>query len=98
VGAAAIFDALALLAARQKRYELAVRLFGSRWCRGYANLLSPIEKEWRAGDWTAMREELGKARFEALYEEGKSITFEQFIDLVQEVIGGLFSLNRSALG
>ena len=87
-GADTIFDALALLAARQKWYDLAIRLFGSRWCRGYANLLSPIEKEWREGDWTAMREALGEERFEALYEEGQSITFQQFIELVQAVLDG----------
>jgi tetratricopeptide (TPR) repeat protein len=81
-----IFDALALLAARQKRYDLAARLFGSRWCRGYANLLSPTEKAWRAGDWTAMRADLGESRFEELYAEGKIMTYEQAVALSEKVL------------
>ena len=83
---ASLIDTLALLAVRQKRYELAARLFGSRWCRGYAYFLSPIERASREADCTAVREALGEARFEALYEEGKSITFEQFIELADEVL------------
>ena len=66
--------------------ETAARLFGSRWCRGYFHCLSPVEKEWRESDWDTMRAGLGGERFEALYAEGKSLTYEQALNLAREVL------------
>ena len=80
------FDGVALLALKKGKMAAAARLFGGRWCRGYAHLLSPIEKAWRQADWEAMQVALGEARFERLYEEGKSMTYEQAVDLAQEIV------------
>ena len=82
-----LFDALALLAARQKQMEHAARLFGSRWCRGHAHLLSPVERAWREADWAAMQADLGEARFAELYEQGRQMSYDQTIKLAQEVCG-----------
>jgi hypothetical protein len=80
------FDGLALYAARTSRIEAAARLFGSPWCRAYVNFLSPIEKEWHQSDWDAMQAALGEQHFEQLFEQGKSMTYEQTVDLAREIL------------
>jgi hypothetical protein len=80
------FDGVALLALKRGVMEAAVRLFGSRWCRGYTHFLSSIEKEWRQPDWDATRAALGEEQFEGLYEAGRSMTFVQAIDLASEIV------------
>jgi len=80
------FHGVATYTARLKKMEASARLFGSRWCRAYAHYLSPIEKEWRQEDWEGMQAALGKADFEQLYEEGKSMTYEQAIDLATKSV------------
>jgi tetratricopeptide (TPR) repeat protein len=80
------FDGVALLALRKGSMEAAAHLFGSRWCRGYANFLSPIEKAWRQPDWEAMQAVLGEEQFEDLHESGKSMTFPQAVDLASEIV------------
>jgi len=83
---APVLDGLALFALKKGLMEEAARLFGSRWCRGYTHFLSPIEKEWRAADWNAMRNTLGDDQFEQLYEIGRVMTFAQAVDLAREIV------------
>jgi tetratricopeptide (TPR) repeat protein len=80
------FDGLALLALKKGLMAAAARLFGSRWCRGYAHFLSPIEKEWRQPDWDAMQAALGNDQFERIYESGRSMTFKEAVNLANEIV------------
>jgi predicted ATPase/class 3 adenylate cyclase len=80
-------DGIALLAARQGRSELAVRLFGTRWCRGYYNLLAPPERVTRTTVLAELRSQLGEERFAQLSQEGQSMTFMQMLETVQELLG-----------
>jgi tetratricopeptide (TPR) repeat protein len=77
-------DGLALLAVRQGQMERAARLFGTRWCRGYAHFLSPIEQAWRQADLAEMQAILGEARYAQLYEEARTMTFMQAVALALE--------------
>ena len=80
------FDGTATYAARMAMMESAARLFGSRWCRAYEHFLSPIEETWREDDWTAMRNVLGEEGFERLYADGQSMTYEQALTLVKDIL------------
>ena len=90
------FDAVALLALKKGVMTAAARLFGSRWCRGYAHFLSPIEKAWRQADWEAMQAVLGEERFESIYEAGRGMMFTQVVDLANEIVSQE-SINRSVV-
>jgi predicted ATPase/DNA-binding SARP family transcriptional activator len=83
---APMFDGVALLALKKGEMASAARLFGNRWCRGYAHFLSPIEKEWRQPDWDAMQTALGDDQFERIYESGRSMTFKDTVDLAMEIV------------
>jgi len=78
-------DGLAFLAARDHQYERAARLFGTRWCRGYAYFLSPIEWSWREADLTIMKATLRETRYTELLEEGSKMTFDQVVDFALRV-------------
>jgi len=82
-----LIDTLAILAKLAGKLEQAAMLFGSRWCRGQAYFLTPFERASRETEITAVREALGEPRFEALYEGGKSLTYEQASALAEEVLG-----------
>jgi predicted ATPase/class 3 adenylate cyclase len=77
-------EALAHLAACEKKYERAARLFGSRWSRGAQNLISPVERDSRQEELAEVKTALGEERFEQLYEEGEKMTLEQTISLALE--------------
>jgi hypothetical protein len=77
---------VALLALKKGSMEAAARLFGSRWCRGYAHFLSPIEKEWRQPDWETMQAALREKQFGELYESARFMTFAQAVDLASEIV------------
>jgi hypothetical protein len=83
---APMFDGVALLALKKGEMASAARLFGNRWCRGYAHYLSPIEKDWRQPDWDAMQTALGDDQFERIYESGRSMTFKDTVDLAMEIV------------
>jgi predicted ATPase/DNA-binding CsgD family transcriptional regulator len=80
-------DGLALLAVRQGKVELAVRLFGSRWWRGFFNMLSPSERAIRTAIQTEMQSLLGEERYQQLSQEGQALTFMQLQAVAQECIG-----------
>jgi predicted ATPase/class 3 adenylate cyclase len=79
-------DGLALLAARQGKVELAARLFGTRWCRGYFQILSPSERAIRAAIKAEVHSLLGEERYTQLSQEGQSLTFMQMQAAVREFL------------
>jgi tetratricopeptide (TPR) repeat protein len=79
-------DGLALLAARQGKVELAARLFGTRWCRGYFHMLSPSERAVRTAIQAEVQSLLGEARYTQLSQEGQALTFMQMLAAVREFL------------
>ena len=79
-----MLDVLVVLAVRERKMEHAARLFGTQMWRGFANLLSPIERAERAADLSEVKASLDEERFAALQGEGSAMTFMQILALVQE--------------
>ena len=79
-----MLDVLVALAVREKKMEHAARLFGTRMWRGFANLLSPLERAERTADLSEVKAFLNEERYVALQEEGSAMTFMQILALVQE--------------
>ena len=79
-----VLDGLTVLAVRERKLEQAARFFGTRMWRGFANLLSPIERAEREADLAQVRAGLGEERFAALQAEGSAMTFMQILALAQE--------------
>jgi hypothetical protein len=78
------FEALAHLAACERQYERAARMFGTRWSRGAQNLLSPAERAGRQTELAEVKAALGEERFEQLYAEGGKLNLEQALALALE--------------
>ena len=81
-----VLEGLALLAARQGKVELAARLFGTRWCRGYFHFLSPPERLVRTATQAELQNLLGKERYTQLSKEGQALTFMQMVAAVREFL------------
>ena len=79
-----LVDVLAVLAARQGRYERAARLFGTRQAVAASHFLSPIELGTRETDLAEIQSALGAERCALLRAEGKAMTFNLVLALVQE--------------
>jgi predicted ATPase/DNA-binding SARP family transcriptional activator len=77
-------EGLALVEAREYKMERAARLFGTRWCRGGYNLLSPDERSQRESTFNEIKAVLGERQFNKVYQEGKMMTFAQMIKYTLE--------------
>jgi predicted ATPase/class 3 adenylate cyclase len=85
-------DGVALLAARQGKVELAIRLFGTRWCQGFFNTLSPSERAARTAIVSKIQNQLGDERFMQLSQEGLAMTYTQMLETVREFFDKLLSV------
>jgi hypothetical protein len=81
------FDASALLAAQLGKQEQAVRIFSSRWCRGYYNALSPRERTNRDTTLKEIGNILGDEAYIRLCKEGEDLTFMQMLEAVKGLLG-----------
>jgi tetratricopeptide (TPR) repeat protein len=76
--------AMATLAAREVKVELAARLFGTRWRRGIFYFYSPVERAQQENDLAVLKETLGEAFFDEIYQEGRAMTLGKVLALMLE--------------
>lgn len=79
-----MLDGLAVLSVSEGKLERAARLFGTRLWRGFAHILSPIERDAREADLAEIKATLGEERFAKLRAEGYALDFLQVLALAQE--------------
>ena len=77
-------EVMAFLALREGRYERAARLFGTRQAVAASHFLSPIELGARETGLVEIQSALGAERCALLRAEGKAMTFNLVLALVQE--------------